>query len=105
MRRQRRRITVVATVLVLGLITVHHAGVPMDPHHDMGMSSVIEMCLDGFTAVGAAVAAVGFAVFALGRWHPVPAMVPAAALAARPVPLARARHSPELLSLLCVSRR
>lgn len=105
-RRQRRRLTVVATVLAFaGLITVHHAGLPMDPHHGMAASSVIEMCLAVFTAVGAAVAAAGFAALAPGGWRRVPAMPRAAALPARRVPLARARHGPGLLSLLCVSRR
>ena len=77
----------------------------MDPHHDMGMSSVIEMCLGVLTAAGGALAALAFAVFALGRRRPVPAMLATATLPARPVPPARARHGPGLLSLLCVSRR
>lgn len=95
-----------ATVLALaGLISVHHSGVPLDPHHDAGMSSVIELCLGVFTAVGAAVAAVGFAVLTRGRRRPVPPVLRAATPPGRPVPPARARHGPGLLSLLCVSRR
>lgn len=106
LRRHRRRLTAVAAVLALAaVISAHHSGLPVTAHHDMGMSVVAEMCLGVFTAVGAALAAVGFAVLALGRWRPVPIVLPTVALPARPAPLARARHGPQLLSLLCVSRR
>lgn len=106
LRRQRRRLTVLATVLVLAaIIAAHHGGLAMSAHDDMGMSAVAEMCLGVFTAVGAALVAVGFAILALGRWRPALHVLPAVTPPARPAPVARARHGPGLLSLLCVSRR
>ena len=106
LRRQRRWLTVIATVLALaGVIALHHSGLVMSTHHDMGISAIAEMCLGVFTAVGAAVAAIGLAIIALGRWRPAPIMLPVAPLATQPAPPAQARHGPHLLSLLCVSRR
>jgi hypothetical protein len=106
LRRQHRRLTVIATVLALAcMIAVHHSGLAMATHHEMPMSAVAEMCLGVFTAVGAAVAAVGFTLLALGRWRPAPLMLPRVTLPPQRVPRTRSRHGPLLLSLLCVSRR
>lgn len=106
LRRHRRRLTVVAVVLTIaGLISVHHGGLPVDAHHGIGMNAVAELCLGVLTAVGAALAAVGSAILALGPRRPALATSGCAAQPAPPVPQARARHGPELLSLLCVSRR
>jgi hypothetical protein len=103
--RQRRRLTVMATVVALAAaIMMHHSGLAIDAH-DMGIGAVAEMCLGVFTAVGVAAAAVGLAILALGRWRPALITLPAGALPARPMPQTRSRHGPELLSLLCVSRR
>lgn len=77
----------------------------MDMQHDMGINAAVEMCLAAFTAVGAALAAVGLAGVALGRWRPKLTLLAAGALAAAAVPVAKARHGPTAVSVLCVSRR
>lgn len=105
LRRHRRRLTVVATVLALvGVIAVHHSGVT-DMQRDMGIHAAVEMCLAVFTAVGAALVAVNLAGVALGRWSPKRRLLAAGALTAPAVPVAKARHGPAAVSVLCVSRR
>jgi len=106
LRRHRRHIAVTAAVLALVLvIAAHHSSVFMDMTHDMGMNTAVEMCLGVFTAVGTALVAAGVAVVALGRWRPVPAR-PAGYVPTMPdVPAARARHGPDAVSVLGVSRR
>jgi hypothetical protein len=98
-------VMLLAVVVVAGAITAHHSGMPMDMHHDPGMSSVVEMCLGVFTAVGAALLAVGVAVLALGRWRPVRMLRAPSMRRAAMAPIARARHGPFVVCVLCVSRR
>ena len=106
MRRHRRRVTVITTILALAAaITVHHSALPVHTDHDVGVSAVAELCLGVFTAVGVALMAAGFAILARGRWSPASMLLPAPGLPARRVPPARARHGPGLLLMLCVSRR
>jgi hypothetical protein len=106
LRRQRRRLAVIAALLVCATaLTLHHSGLAMgDGHHEMGMGSVVETCLATFTAVGTAVAAIAVALIALGRWRPPLRLWPSSVWLA-PAPTPRARPGPALLSLLCVSRR
>jgi hypothetical protein len=104
-RHHRRAATVLAVLAVAFAVAAHHSGVAMDMHHDSGMSAVTQMCLGVFTAVGAALVAVGLAVLALGRWRPALTLRPRAPLPASPMPVARARHGPAAVSFLCVSRR
>lgn len=87
-------------------IAAHHSGTGLgETHHEMAMSSAVEMCLAAFTAVGAAVVAIVVGLIALGRRRPPPRLTPSAlSLSDRP-PLPRARAGPDLLLLLCVSRR
>jgi len=96
---------IAAVLAVAFVIAAHHSGIGMDMPHDAGMSAVAQMCLGVFTAVGAALAAAGLAVLALGRWQPTLTLSPSAPLPASPVPVARARHGPAAVSFLCVSRR
>jgi hypothetical protein len=104
LRRHRRRVTLL--VAVACVIVAHHSGLLMDMHHDdAGMGAVAEMCVAVFTAVGAALVAVGVAVLALGRWRPVSSSAAIAAPSALHVPVARARDGPAAVSFLCVSRR
>lgn len=106
LRRHRRDLALIATVLTLvGVVAAHHSGVLMDMQHDMGMNAAVEMCLAVFTAVGAALVAVVLAVVALGRWRPALTLVPACGLTAPEVPVAKARHGPAAVSILCVNRR
>lgn len=94
-----------AVVVVACAITAHHSGVPTDMHHDTGMSPVVEMCLGVFTAVGAALLAVGVAVLVLGRWRAGRMLrAPVMRRVAMP-PIARARHGPFAVRVLCVSQR
>jgi hypothetical protein len=77
----------------------------MDMQHDPGMSSIVEMCLGVFTAVGAVLLGVGVAVLALGRWRPGPVLAAPLMRRVAIVPVARARHGPFVVCVLCVSRR
>jgi hypothetical protein len=106
LRRHRRHLVVIAAVLLLvGMIAAHHGGALVDRHHDAGMSAAVEMCLGVFTAVGAALAVATAAVVALGRWRPPLALRSCGALIVPDVPVARARHGPAAVSVLCVCRR
>lgn len=106
LRRHRRHVAVIATVLALvGTLAAHHSGALMHAEHDSGMVAVIEMCLAAFTAVGAALVAVAVAVVALGRWRPALTLLAAGALTVPDVPVARARHGPAAVWFLCVIRR
>ena len=60
------------------------------------------MCLGVFTAVGVVLAAAGVAVVVLQREREV--LTPAAGAMLR-APVARARHGPAVVCVLCVSRR
>jgi hypothetical protein len=105
LRRHRRHLAVLAAVIALACaIAVHHS--LMDMHQlDAGMGAVAEMCLGVFTSVGAALAVAGWAVLALGRWRPGRMPLLGAALRVPSVPVARARHGPAAVCVLCVSRR
>jgi hypothetical protein len=105
LRRHRRRLTVIAAILALaGAVAVHHS--LMDMHQlDAGMGAVVEMCLGVFTAVGATLVLGGWAILPLDRWGPGRMLLAAGALRAPPVPVARARHGPAAVCVLCVSRR
>jgi hypothetical protein len=106
LRGQRRRLTVLlAVVVVAGAITAHHSGLLMDMHHGAGMSSVVEICLGVFSAVGAALVAVSMGVLALGRWRPAGALWVPAMRRVAGAPTARTRHGPFVVCVLCVSRR
>lgn len=106
LRRQRRRLTVIVTVLALsGVIAAHHSGLAMEMHHDAGMSAVAQMCLGVFAAVGAALATAGVSLIALSRWRPTLSLPAAGTLRLPDVPVARARHGPAVVSVLCVCRR
>lgn len=69
-----------------------------DVEHD-DMSAVAEMCLGVFTAVGAAVLAVGFALTALGRWQPAIVHCPLGMVATARPPQPRIRAGPQLAAL------
>jgi hypothetical protein len=106
LRRQRRHLAMIIVVLApTGLLAVHHSGALMDLHPHTGMGAVIQMCLGVFTAVGAVLAAAAVAVVALGPRRPTRARLPGGATSALDAPLARARHGPAAVCVLCVSRR
>jgi len=91
-----------AAVFVLGGLTAaHHGG--LDAHDD-GMSAAVELCLAVFTAV-ATVGALGCAVLGLQQWRPARTLLSSGTLTLPRVPVARARHGPAAVSVLCVSRR
>jgi hypothetical protein len=107
LHRFRRHGAVLLAVMAVGCaVAVHHSVLSMgEMHSDPGMSTPMEFCLGVVLAVGAAVAAVGVAALALGRWRP-PTDLGAVGLSLASVrPEPRARASPTLLSLLCISRR
>ncbi len=94
-----------AAVFVLGGLTAaHHGGPLIDMQHDDVMSAAVEMCLAVFTAI-ATVGALGCAVLRLQQWRPSLALFVRAAVTVPRVPVARARHGPAAVSVLCVSRR
>jgi apolipoprotein N-acyltransferase len=103
-RQQRRTVMIFAVLAVAFVIVAHHSSVGMDMHQDAGMSTVAQMCLGVLTAVGAALVAVGLTVLALGRWRPTLILRAAGAMRAPVVPVARARHGPAAVAVLCVSR-
>ena len=107
LQRHRRRFALSATLVVLaGALAIHHSGVEMDVgmHHDPMVGAVAQMCVGVFTAVGAALAAVGIGIIPLWR-RPVLAP-PSFRRAVRMRSIAgRARHGPAAVSFLCVSRR
>jgi hypothetical protein len=107
MHRFRRHGAVLLAVMAVGCaVAVHHSVLSMgEMHSDPGMSTPMELCLGVVLAVGAAVAAGGVAALALGRWRS-PTDLGAVGLSLASVrPEPRARASPTLLSLLCISRR
>jgi len=101
LRRHRRDLALLAAIVTLSsLIAVHHSGGLLEMDHG-GIGAVAEMCLGVFTAAGVVLAA-GAAVAVLKRkW----AMHAAGAGAVMRVPVARARHGPAVVCILCVSRR
>jgi hypothetical protein len=106
LRRHRRDLALIATVLVIaGLLALHHSALLTDMQHNAGMGTVIQMCLGVFTAVGTAVLAAALAVGARGRGQLTPRLLRTSALPAPAAPVACARHGPAAVSHLCVSRR
>lgn len=106
LRRHRRHLAVIVAVITLaGLIAAHHSVMLMESHHEAGTLAVVEMCLGVFTAVGAAIASVGVGSLALGRWRPSLTLRAPGSARGLGAPVARARHGPGLVSVLCVSRR
>lgn len=106
LRRQRRHLALIAAVIALaGLLAVHHSGALMDIHQHAGIGAMIEMCLGVFTAVGACLLAATTGFLPLRRWRPNRALLRRAPASAPDAPVARARHGPAAVSVLCVSRR
>ena len=103
-RHHRHAVMVLAVIAVACAIAAHHSGA-MDTQQHSGMGAVAQMCLGVFTAVGAALVAIGFAVLLLGRRRPTLALGPCSLRQAGPLPVARARHGPDAVAFLCVSRR
>jgi len=105
LRRHQRHLALMAAVLVLGGLTAaHHGGPFMDMQHDDDMSAAVQMCLAVFTAI-ATVVALGCAVLRLRQWRPALTRLAGGTLTVPRVPVARARHGPAAVSVLCVSRR
>jgi len=106
LQRHRRRIAMVAAVVVCAsAVAAHHGAMAMgDAHHDMGASAAVEMCLAVVTAIGTAVIATMLGVIALGRWRPPLDLTPTVGRATSS-PTSRSRAGPSVLRLLCVSRR
>jgi hypothetical protein len=106
LRRHRRDLAVIATVLVMAaLLALHHSGLLTDMQHHAGMGDVIQMCLAVFTTAAAVLVAAAAVLCARRRLNVPLRLVPAGALPTSAVPVARARHGPGAVSLLCVSRR
>lgn len=106
LRRYRRRLVVIAAVVVLvGLLAAHHSAAFTDMHHDTGMDAVVELCLGVITAAGAALVAVAVAIVVLKRARALPARRATGVAVLPAVPVARARHGPAVVCVLCVSRR
>lgn len=106
LRRHRRDLAVIATVLAIaGLLALHHSGLLTDMQHHAGMGSVMQMCLVVFTTAAATLVAAATVLGARRLWHLAIKLLPAGDLPAPAVPVARARHGPAAVSLLCVSRR
>lgn len=106
-RHGRRSAGLVALVMILGAVQVHHADLSMgDMPHDGGVTPIVmTICAGMLTAIGAAVAAVAIGLLVLGPW---PARRPTFLrdVVCDPCPIwARARAGPPPLLLICVSRR
>ena len=106
-RLGRRSAGIVALLMVVGAVQLHHSDLAMgDMHHDGDMNPIVmTMCLGMFTAVGAAVVAIAIGLLDLGRWAPVRAPQLAHAPRDRVALGPRARAGPPPLLLFCVSRR
>jgi hypothetical protein len=103
-RYRRRNATIFAVVTLAGLIAAHHSALQMDMDHHEALGAVAELCLGVFTAVGAAVIAVAVALLALGRRRSPRTARMTGPSPAR-LPVARARHGPAVVAVLCVDRR
>src|SRR5215207_10302292 len=105
-RRMRRNAAPVLVVLALGaMIAVHHSAIAGGDMDHAGMGPVIELCLGVFTAVGVAVAAVGFGLRRLRRWHAPAWLLPLGALVSARRLTLEPRAGPLGQPLLCVWRR
>lgn len=105
--RRRRHLGTLAVLLVLGTaVAVHHGAIASQGMHDHGaMNAAVEMCAGVLTAIGAAVAAAVWGVLALAYRRPLAMLAPSMLALASGRATARSRAGPELLCLLCVSRR
>ena len=104
-RRRNHGVTVVVAAAAAFLIALHHApSMPQASHHDSG-AVIVETCAAAFVAVGVAFAVAFICLVGL-RWGRRSVAVTAdgtSEFAASVV--TRTRAGPEVLSLLCVSRR
>ena len=104
--RMRSNAAAVLVVLALGaMIAVHHSAIRDGEMDHAGMGAVTELCLGVFTAVGVAVAAVGFGLRRLRRWHAPAWLLPPGVLVARRWLTLEPRAGPPGQPLLCVWRR
>ena len=95
-----------ATILALAAgLAAHHSGALADMQHHIDVNAALEMCLAVSTAVGAALAAATVPVIAFAGRRRAPASHGTDALTAPEAPVARARHGPAAVAVLCVSRR
>jgi hypothetical protein len=102
LRRHRRDLALIAAIVTLaGLVAAHH-GALLEMDHHGAIGAVVELCLGVFTAVGVVLATAGLALVVLKRER---AVLTAGAGAVLRVPVARARHGPAVVCVLCVSRR
>ncbi len=93
----------IATVVALVAAIAAHHGVGLQ--HDDGMSAVAQMCLAVIAAAATALLSSGFARVGGKRLRAGLVRRPRGALSAPGVPVARARHGPAAVSVLCVDRR
>lgn len=104
LRRRQRHLALIAAVLVLsGMVAAHHSG--MDTQHEAAMGAAVELCLGVFTAIGTVLVASGCTVAAAARWRPALTLLSTGTPTPTKVPVARARHGPAAVAVLCVSRR
>lgn len=106
MRRRRHHVAIAAAImLTAAVVALHHSDIVSGDmggmHHDGG-TSMVEMCVGSFAAVGAAVIAVVFGLFGLGRWPWLRPSMPHQWSAIVRAPVPRARAGPDLLRLFCV---
>ena len=106
--RLRRRFLGFALVVVIGgAVVAHHSEPMMDGagHHGMVGMAAMQLCLGAFVLVGASLVKVTRGTWSLGRWKTVRFIATSSPEPALSVPAAVPRGGPELLQLLCVSRR
>jgi hypothetical protein len=102
LRRHRRHLALIAAIVTLaGLLAAHH-GALLEMDHHGAIGAVVELCLGVFTAVGVVLAAAGIGRVVLKRQR---AVLTVGAGGVLRVPVARARHGPAVVCVLCVSRR
>lgn len=103
----QRSASLLALLMIVGAVLVHHSDLSMgDMHHDGEMKPIVmTICVGMLTAVGAVVVAVALGIYDLGRWPLLRAARPYAAVCDRLPVWARARAGPPPLLLICVSRR
>lgn len=106
-RLGRRSAGLLALLMVVGMVQLHHSDIAMgDMHHDGGINPVVmTICIGMLSAVGAAVVAIAVGLLDLGRWPIVRRTRLFSGLCDRAPRWARARAGPPPLLLLCVSRR
>jgi len=106
LRRHRRRAAMIAAVVAfVSVIAAHHSGLDAQRVSGVHATAVADMCLGVIIAAGAGLAAFGFARMALTGRRSVGTPIAHGPVHAPPVPVARARHGPAAVSVLCVDRR